>query len=258
MAFKEWIKLKKFSPFKSDQTVIFNSLCEPISFHPAIIFYDRDEKLYYYLKSRSVYDDKGRKRLAFPGEIQIPKSITSKFYFTQDSYVDYSQIFYISKDEMQQYIKTNKDKGKPWILKELDYQYVIKIFNQLIKQTKGDNPYIVLSKVSYNQKTKKIASYVKYASDKHLNNDYRNPPEARNKKKQKALIQIMNIVKQNRKIHYIKTLEQIFRREKEEYNEVQIYTPLANWITELDKKYKWNSKEIIEYCNNLVEEFNKK
>ncbi|MDF9627397.1 hypothetical protein Q4497_00460 [Mesomycoplasma ovipneumoniae] len=45
-------------------------------------------------------------------------------------------------------------------------------------------------------------------------------------------------------------------RGKEEYNEVQIYTPLANWITELDKKYKWSSKEIIEYCNNLVEEFN--
>lgn len=257
MGFNEWLKLKKFSPFKPEQTVIFNTLAEPIGFHPVIIFYDRDEKLYYYLKSRSVYDDKPRKRPAFPGEIEIPKSRTSKIYFSQDSYVDCSQIFYMSKDEMQQYIKTNKEKDKPWILKELDYQYVIKIFNQLIKQTKGDNPYIVLSKVSYNQKTKKIASYVKYASDRHLNNDYRNPPEARNKKKQKALIQIMNIVKQNRKIHYIKTLEQIIRSGKEEYNEVQIYTPLANWITKLDKKYKWNSKEIIEYCNNLVEKFNK-
>ncbi|MHA0298732.1 Mbov_0400 family ICE element protein [Mesomycoplasma ovipneumoniae] len=256
MGFNEWLKLKKFSPFKPEQTVIFNTLAEPIGFHPVIIFYDRDEKLYYYLKSRSVYDDKPRKQLAFPGEIEIPKSRTSNIYFSQDSYVDCSQIFYMSKDEMQQYIKTNKEKDKPWILKELDYQYVIKIFNQLIKQTKGDNPYIVLSKVSYNQKTKKIASYVKYASDRHLNNDYRNPPEARNKKRQKALIQIMNIVKQNGKIHYIKTLEQIIRREKEEYNEVQIYTPLANWIAELDKKYKWNSKEIIEYCNNLVEKFN--
>ncbi|MDW2862091.1 hypothetical protein [Mesomycoplasma ovipneumoniae] len=57
---------------------------------------------------------------------------------------------------MQQYIQTYKDKDKPWILKKLDYQYVIKIFNQLIKQTKGDNPYIVLSKVSYNQKTKRL------------------------------------------------------------------------------------------------------
>ncbi|MDW2835666.1 hypothetical protein R7U59_02200 [Mesomycoplasma ovipneumoniae] len=257
MAINEWIKLKKFSPFKPDQTVIFNSLGEPISFHPVIIFYDRVEKLYYYLKSRSVYDDKGRKRPAFSGEIEIPKSRTSNINFTQDSYVDCSQIFYMSKDEMQQYIQTNKDKDKPWILKKLDYQYVNKIFNQLIKQTKGDNPYIVLSKVSYNQITKSIACYVKYASDRHLNNDYRNPPQARNKKGQKSLIQIMNIVKQNRKIHYIKTLEQIIRRAKEEYNEVQIYTPLANWITELDKKYKWNSKEIIEYCNNLVEEFDK-
>ncbi|WP_337904368.1 Mbov_0400 family ICE element protein [Mesomycoplasma ovipneumoniae] len=257
MAIKDWIKLKRFSPFKPDQTVIFNTLGEPISSHPVIIFYDRDTKLYYYLKSRSVYDDKGRKRAAFPGEIEIPKSKTSKIYFTQDSYVDCSQIFYMSKDEMQQYIKTNKDKDNPWILKELDYQYVIKIFNQLIKQTKVDNPYIALSKVSYNEKTKKIASYVKYASDRYLNNDYLNPPEPRNKKRQKTVTQIMNIIKQNRKIHYIKTLEQIIRREKEEYNEVQIYTPLANWITELDKKYKWNSKEIIEYCNNLVEEFNK-
>ncbi|WP_318025439.1 Mbov_0400 family ICE element protein, partial [Mesomycoplasma ovipneumoniae] len=179
MAIKDSIKLKKFSPFKPDQTVIFNSLCESISFDPVIIFYDRDEKLYYYLKSRSVYDDKARKRLTFPGEIEIPKSKTSNVYFTQDSYVDCSQIFYMPKDEMQQYIKANKDKDKPWILKELDFQYVIKIFNQLIKQTKGDNPYIVLSKISYNQKTKKIASYVKYASDRHLNNDYLNPPEPR-------------------------------------------------------------------------------
>ncbi|MDW2862092.1 Mbov_0400 family ICE element protein [Mesomycoplasma ovipneumoniae] len=93
MAFKEWIKLKKFSPFNPCQTVIFNTLGEPISFHPVIIFYDRDEKLYYYLKSRSVYDDKGRKRSAFPGEIEIPKSRTSKIYFTQDSYLDCSQIF---------------------------------------------------------------------------------------------------------------------------------------------------------------------
>ncbi|XBE78068.1 hypothetical protein VQY16_03845 [Mesomycoplasma ovipneumoniae] len=256
MSFKDWLKLKKFSPFNPGPTLIFNSLGEPITSHPVIIFYDRDTKLYYYLKSRSVYDDKGKKRAAFPGEIEIPKSRTSNVYFTQDSYVDCSQIFYMSKDEMQQYIKTNKDKDNPWILKELDYQYVIKIFNQLIKQTKGNNPYVVLSKVSYSEKTKKITSYVKYASDTHLNNDYRNPPVARNKKKQKSIMQIMNIVQQNRKIHYIKTLQQIIHREKEQYNEVQIYTPLANWITELDKKSKWNSKQIIEYCNNLVERFN--
>ncbi|MBG0730680.1 Mbov_0400 family ICE element protein [Mycoplasma sp. 'Moose RK'] len=257
MAIKDWIKLKKYSPFKPDQTVVFNSLGEPIDSHPVIIFYDRDTKLYYYLKSRSVYDDKGKKRIPFPGEVEIPKSGTSNVYFTQDSYVDCSQIFYMNKDEMEQYIESNKDKEKPWILKELDYQYVIEIFNQLIKQTKGGNPYIVLSKVSYSEKTKKITSFVKYASDRHLNNDYRNPPKPRNKKKQKVVKEIMNIVQQNRKIHYIKSLEQIIHYEKEQYNEVQVYAPLANWITKLNEKYKWNSKEIIEYCNNLVEKFNK-
>ncbi|WP_404913738.1 hypothetical protein NBX26_01690 [Mesomycoplasma hyopneumoniae] len=109
MAIRDWIKLKKFSPFK---TLAFNSFAQKIKERPVIIFHDTEENYYYYIKARDARLDDGRLKNPFQGEILIPKSDKPNTLFTKDSYLDCSQIFYIHGNQLDELIK-NHPKPEP-------------------------------------------------------------------------------------------------------------------------------------------------
>nr|WP_236607967.1 hypothetical protein [Mesomycoplasma hyopneumoniae] len=150
MAIKDWIKLKKFSPFK---TLAFNSFAQKIKERPVIIFHDTEENYYYYIKARDARLDDGRLKNPFQGEILIPKSDKPNTLFTKDSYLDCSQIFYIRESELEELVK-NHPETEILDSKELEFDQVEKMFNNIYECLTSKPPYIVISKVSYDSKTK--------------------------------------------------------------------------------------------------------
>ncbi|WAM09959.1 hypothetical protein ONA24_01350 [Mycoplasmopsis cynos] len=76
------------------ESIIFDRFEQKISAHPIIIFTDYLDN-YYYIKARSKYNDNGKIKKPFDGEITIKeyeKGLPSK-----DSYVDLTQIFKLKK-----------------------------------------------------------------------------------------------------------------------------------------------------------------
>ncbi|WP_338583482.1 hypothetical protein [Mycoplasmopsis cynos] len=57
---------------KTEKTIIFDRFEKEIKYHPVIVFSDYFDNLYY-VKSRSVYDQKGRLKKPINDEILITK-----------------------------------------------------------------------------------------------------------------------------------------------------------------------------------------
>ncbi|WP_404924547.1 Mbov_0400 family ICE element protein [Mesomycoplasma hyopneumoniae] len=243
MAIKDWIKLKKFSPFK---TLVFNSLAQKIKERPVIIFHDTEENYYYYIKARDARLDDGRLKNPFQGEILIPKSDKPNTLFTKDSYLDCSQIFYIRDSELEELVKNNP---KTEILdsKELEFDQVEKMFNNIYECLTSKPPYIVISKVSYDSKTKQTKPEVQYASDQHINNDYKTI-----RFKTKKIKELKNKLHEKKNQISLDLFEGVLNETWTEYRQKKVYNPLFKWIKENKFIQKGlNSIEIIHEYNRL-------
>ncbi|WP_258841360.1 Mbov_0400 family ICE element protein [Mesomycoplasma ovipneumoniae] len=153
MTVKDLIKLKEFSPFKG---LIFNSLAQEIKAKPVIIFHDTENDRYYYIKAHDARWDNGKLNDPFDGEILIPKSHKPNTLFTKNSYLDCSRVFYIGDSELEELAK-NHPKTEILDLKELEFSQAEKMFDKIYEFVTSESPYIVISRVSYDSKTKKLS-----------------------------------------------------------------------------------------------------
>ncbi|MBG0730760.1 Mbov_0400 family ICE element protein [Mycoplasma sp. 'Moose RK'] len=238
--------LNKFVPFKVNRTLVFDSLGRKIKSRPVIIFYDSTENNYYYIKARDARTDNGELKDKFKGEVFIPKSDKPNTLFTKDSYLDCSQIFYIRDNELEELTRKYSDTE---ILdsKELEFSQVEEIFDNIDKCLTSEPPYMVISKVSYDAKTRQTKSDVKYASKKHLSNDY----NSRGFKTKKIRNQMKSLLNDKDDV-YLEILETTLVDAWEDYRREKIYNPLFKWINE--NKFiqnGLNSKEIIQEYHKL-------
>ncbi|MHA0349028.1 Mbov_0400 family ICE element protein [Mesomycoplasma ovipneumoniae] len=139
MVIKDLIKLKQFSPFKG---LVFDSLAREIKARPVIISQDTENNHYYYIKTRDARLDDGELKDPFEGEILIPKSDKPNTLFRKDSYLDCSRVFYIGESELEELIK-NHPETEILDLKELDFDQVEKIFDNIYEVVTSESPYIL-------------------------------------------------------------------------------------------------------------------
>ncbi|MCP9306308.1 Mbov_0400 family ICE element protein [Mesomycoplasma ovipneumoniae] len=243
MAIKDWLKLKKFNPFKG---FVFNSFAQEIKARPVIIFYDSEDDTYYYAKWRDARLDDGKLKDPFKGEILIPKSNKPNTLFTKDFYLDCSQVFYICDRQLEELIK-NRLKIEMPDARELEFDQVEKIFSKIYETVTSKSPYIVISEVSYDSKRKKTKPKVWYASDEHLNNDYKT-----------IWFKTRKIKKLKDKLHEheddveLENLKLSLNEVWGEYWQEKVYDPLFKWIKENQFIQKGlNSIEIIHEYNKL-------
>ncbi|MDW2835151.1 hypothetical protein R7V42_03410 [Mesomycoplasma ovipneumoniae] len=236
--------VKKFSPTSFNDSLIFTSLEETIEAHPVVIFYDSNTDLYYYAKARSKHKKNGEIRKKLKSEIEIPKSNKPKTLFRKVSYLDCSQIFYIDKDDLEEFLKKNQI--KIWDTQELDYYYVNKIFNTINSFLNEKSPFIVFMHVNYDVNIQKAIPKVLYASDWHLKRDYNNSSKSLEIKLK------MEALQKERDPQNLNLLRNNLSLAKREYEEEKIYSRLLKWI----KRNKFiqkglNSMEIIKQYNSL-------
>ncbi|MDW2829958.1 Mbov_0400 family ICE element protein [Mesomycoplasma ovipneumoniae] len=243
MAIKDLIKLKEFSPFKG---LVFNSLAQEIKARPVIIFHDTENDRYYYIKARDARWDNGKLKDAFDGEILIPKSDKSNTLFTKDSYLDCSRVFYIGDSELEELAK-NHPKTEILDLKELEFSQAEKMFDKIYEFVTSEPPYIVISSVSYDSKTKITKPKVWYASDLHLNNDYKTIWF-----KTKKIKELKDKLHKEKNQISLDLFKGILDDAWGEYRKEKVYNPLFQWIRENKFVQKGlNSIEIIHEYNKL-------
>ncbi|WP_337892545.1 Mbov_0400 family ICE element protein [Mesomycoplasma ovipneumoniae] len=243
MANKDLLKLKKFSPFKG---LVFDSLAQEIKARPVIIFHDTENDHYYYIKARDARLDNGKLNDPFDGEILIPKSDKSNTLFTKDSYLDCSRVFYIGDSQLEELIK-NHPETEILDLKELEFSQAEKMFDKIYEFVTSKPPYIVISSVSYDSKTKITKPKVWYASDQHLNNDYKTI-----RFKTKKIKELKDKLHKEKNQISLDLFKGILNDAWGEYWKEKVYNPLFQWIRQNKFVQKGlNSIEIIHEYNKL-------
>ncbi|WP_337898431.1 Mbov_0400 family ICE element protein [Mesomycoplasma ovipneumoniae] len=255
MTIKEWIKNSKwakFIPFKLKSTLVFDSLGQRIDSRLVIIFYDIEQNYYYYIKARDARLNDWSLKKRIDGEVLISKSNKPNTLFTKDFYLDCSQIFYIHDSQLEELTKKYQETE---ILdsKELEFDQVKKMFDYICECLTFEQPFIVISKVSYDSKTRKTNSEVEYASDWHLEHDYdRARKQTKKPQKIKEFEELKDKLKKDKDIVKLKNLEIALSKARKKYNQEKIYNPLFDWIN----KNKFiqqglNSLEIIREYRKL-------
>ncbi|MDO6857449.1 Mbov_0400 family ICE element protein [Mesomycoplasma ovipneumoniae] len=243
MANKDLLKLKKFSPFKG---LVFDSLAQEIKARPVIIFHDTENDHYYYIKACDVRLDNGMLNDPFDGEILIPKSDKSNTLFTKDSYLDCSRVFNIGDSQLEELIK-NHPETEILDLKELEFSQAEKMFDKIYEFVTSKPPYIVISSVSYDSKTKITKPKVWYASDLHLNNDYKTI-----RFKTKKIKELKDKLHKEKNQISLDLFKGILNDAWGEYWKEKVYNPLFQWIRQNKFVQKGlNSIEIIHEYNKL-------
>ncbi|TQC54366.1 Mbov_0400 family ICE element protein [Mycoplasmopsis cynos] len=120
---------------KTEKTIIFDRFEKEKKYHPVIVFSDYFDNLYY-VKSRSVYDQKGRLKKPINDEILITKR--KKGLPSKDSYVDLTQIFKISKDDFEKVF--NKNDVIYLDSDDLNHEDITKIYNGLYENLSQEPP----------------------------------------------------------------------------------------------------------------------
>lgn len=244
MVFKDLLKLKWFTPFKA---TVFNSLAQEINARPVIIFHDTENNYYYYIKARDARLGDGRLKDAFDGEILIPKSDKPNTLFTKDSYLDCSQIFYIRDSELEELVK-KYPKTEILDSKELEFDQVEKMFGKINECLTSKPPYMVISRVSYDSKTKKTTSEVEYASDVHLDRDYKTI-----KVKTREIDELKDKLTIDKDQTSLDLFETILSDARREYRQEKVYNHLFKWINENEFVQKGlNSMQIIQEYDKLL------
>ncbi|VEU66793.1 Uncharacterised protein (plasmid) [Mesomycoplasma conjunctivae] len=87
----------KFKPFMPIKSITFDTLGQDIDSHPVIIIHNMDGLELFYIKSRTAIDENGQLKKPTEGEILIKKSKNRNALFKNDSYLDCSQLFRISR-----------------------------------------------------------------------------------------------------------------------------------------------------------------
>lgn len=247
----KWVK---FIPFKLKRTLVFDSLGQRINSTPVIIFHDSENNYYYYIKARDARLTDWRLKKRIDGEVLISKSNKPNALFTNDFYLDCSQIFYIHDSQLEELTKKYPETE---ILdsKGLQFDQVKKMFDYIYQCLRlYKQPFIVISKVSYNSKTRKTKSEVEYASDWHLEHHYYYATKKTDKtQKIKELEELKDKLKKDRDIVEPENLEIILGNAWREYNDEKIYNPLFDWISENKFMQKGlNSLEIIREYRKLL------
>lgn len=157
------MEFDKFTPYMPKTCITFNVYGQPIDRHPVVIWYNGNEGMYYFVKARSA-EKNGIERDRFPTEIFIPASATnSDSLFSEDSLIDCSQVFQMSKKDFQIAYGSNKTLS----VDELPFNYATQIINEIEKNLKNDH--ISLMNVSIkgfnNQKQPVAVPELLYASE---------------------------------------------------------------------------------------------
>ncbi|WP_038103567.1 Mbov_0400 family ICE element protein, partial [Ureaplasma diversum] len=163
------MEFKEFTPYMPRHNILFNVYGQPIDRHPVVIWYNDYEGMYYFVKARSA-NKKGITRIKFSTEILIPASATnSDSLFSEDSLIDCSQVFQMSKKDFQIAYGSNKTLS----VDELPFNYATQIINEIEKNLKNDH--ISLMNVSIkgfnNQKQPIIEPELLYASEASFNQE---------------------------------------------------------------------------------------
>lgn len=163
------MEFDKFTPYMPKTCITFNVYGQPIDRHPVVIWYNGNEGMYYFVKARSA-EKNGIIRDKFPTEIFIPASATnSDSLFSEDSLIDCSQVFQMSKKDFQIAYGSNKTLS----VDELPFNYATQIINEIEKNLKNDH--ISLMNVSIkgfnNQKQPVAVPELLYASEASFNQE---------------------------------------------------------------------------------------
>lgn len=142
---------------KTEKSIIFDRFEKEIKYHPVIVFSDYFDNLYY-VKSRSVYDQKGRLKKPINDEILITKR--KKGLPSKDSYVDLTQIFKISKDDFEKVF--NKNDLIYLDSDDLSHEDITKIYNGLYENLSQEPPKVSVSLV-FEDEDKVFKSYMIYS-----------------------------------------------------------------------------------------------
>lgn len=151
---------------KTEKSIIFDRFEKEIKYHPVIVFSDYFDNLYY-VKSRSVYDQKGRLKKPINDEILITKR--KKGLPSKDSYVDLTQIFKISKDDFEKVF--NKNDVIYLDSDDLSHEDITKIYNGLYENLSQEPPKVSVSLV-FEDEDKVFKSYMIYSEKKLLDYDF--------------------------------------------------------------------------------------
>ncbi|MHA0311835.1 Mbov_0400 family ICE element protein [Mesomycoplasma ovipneumoniae] len=244
MQFKDLLELKWFTPLKA---TVFNSLAQEIKARPVIIIHDTENDHYYYIKARDARLRNGELKERFKSEILIPKSGEPNTLFIKDSYLDCSQIFYIRDSELEELVKKYQ---KTEILdsKELEFDQVEEIFGKIHECLTSKPPYMAISRVSYDSKTKITKSEVEYASDEHLDRDYKTI-----KIKTKEIDELKDKLTIDKDQTSLDLFETILSDAWREYRQEKVYNHLFKWINENEFVQKGlNSMQIIQEYDKLL------
>ena len=153
-------KLELFKPFmelnNKSNPIIFNELGFDLEFkgktkgiRPIIIFYDKKNDNYWYIKSRDALNKKNTNKKKFKGEILIEKSNIG--LFKKDSYIDCSQIFKIDAYLLESLVnKNHKMHNQTSVLEKNQQELILNKINNYLNQ---EPPYLSIVEV-YKEKDK--------------------------------------------------------------------------------------------------------
>lgn len=251
-----------FSPIMIKPSLVFNSLEEEIIHHPLIFFYDPDEGVYYYLSARSAINKDKSLRVQNTGEIFIPKIKSGTNLFERDAFVNCSRIYEISEKDLKEFLDNN-EKTEINNIEELDYQYVIAIFNKMNECLSKKPPYITYSEIKYDRDTKKLTANTLYTTNAHLKYDIKNFGGLRKKRKDKNIIEKKAAIINKSNPSYLPAVKSVIEKGEYIFELENVEIPLAEWVINKEKqnpkwsKHSFNSKEICESVNKILEDSKK-
>lgn len=227
--------------FKTIKSITFNTLGnEQEQSHIILIDNIGDsisELSYIYISARTERDENGDLNVLKKDEILIKKNNNSKDNKEDSYFVDCSRLFKIEKTDFDSLIKNNKNLNFTIIkTTELDYNYALKIFDQIMKLSNSKPPYITLSHISYDSSKNIITPDLEYASESHLLKDANN-----------SNLDNQHYFDEN----HLRIVWYIIRKNKYDYYYSKVIMPLAIWIRQnqfLDDNK--TTKDIIELHNN--------
>ncbi len=166
-------KLELFKPFmklnNKSNPIIFDELGfrlernrNPKGVRPFIIFYDKKNDNYWYVKSRGVANKNGSDNKQKKGEILIGKNNIG--LFEKNSYIDCSQIFKIDAYLLESLVdKNHETHNKTCILEKNEQELILNEINNCLNQ---EPPYLSIVEV-YKEKDEIKGSSLYLCSEKY-------------------------------------------------------------------------------------------
>ncbi|TDV24127.1 hypothetical protein BCF59_0074 [Mycoplasmopsis mustelae] len=253
---KHFESLKPFKPYES---VTFDRLENNFGVHPIIIFLDVYKDIYYYVKARSAINKYHHKRAKLEHEIKVPKA--RKGLFIHDSFVDTSEIYKISYEDLHQVF----DEESIYYL-ETDFftlQEINDLYTNIIRNLESKHPSVSLCHV-FIDKNKNVCAKTLYACENFLKHDFewvRQDATLTKKAREAKKTLLLDIQKnRNKNTKTLKELSDLAIWCKKEYKEALLeYHGRMNEQQKLTESFPefCESCDLGSYCQGQLHEIRK-